>query len=962
MKMDNAFRGLFFGMLAGNLLLSASASAAGFPISVARTNSSLHLQATTVPAGRLMWFQGSRPGAVTNLLQTDGTRVVQHDFAVTAGASAAFFRAAMLDTNLERTPIAEDYTHSVVIPTNGVIETWGGNYAGEFGNGTYPQTVTNGGTAVACWVVGATTETVNGWPGGPVPQSAETNWVSVAAGYACTLALKANGTLWAWGDNTYGQLGYTGGTTNGGDYSSPVQIGSNQLWSAVFADSRSSFAIRNDGTLWAWGANGYSTLGLGPAYTNIGTVWVPTQVGTASNWVKVASFSGHFSVGIQSDGSLWAWGGTDLPSSVRAGYVNTNFSVITTSPAPVNIPGPWVDVTIHAMRSGIVALKADGSLWATPAWSSNGASEWANYFSFVRAQEQDPGSMYNMLVNLGLSPSDAMAYAAATLLSYSDPLLNLADLTAANWAAMLQATSDASFLQSYSARSGWIMVRGGNALNRDGTIWLLGGSTFGSPKDGDWQPLNSDTDWGFISSGSFAAKKDGSVWSWDGLANDPVRFAGDMVQVAASIQWQSVKKTLTDVVALDTQSNLWVWGENGVGQLGLGDYQSRLAPTQLPLSGPWLDYAATSSATFAIRQGGELWAWGDFNYTKTNVARPVRLNPERPWRAVFAHNIDGLITTQGKAYALAQDGTLWAIGHNSNLGLSDTNSTVIAALQQLSGTNWAWVSPSSDHALALKSDGSLWGWGGRTYGYNTGGEFGLEYYTNTIFTVPTAIPGATWSSVSVSASESGQWDGVDGFGIHTDGTLWSWGEENFWCQLGNTSLEALQNVAYWDCTHNHGGALVFVSGFPTLSPVQVGADNDWKSVRNSGTEADAFGYSNSNPNYGVTEYTLGLKTNGTLWVWGKSPFASVANQQVYLTPANHPYPNVPYPQYSPAIPIPQQVGTNRWSYVDIEAAVTTRGELYMWGGNDGGQLLQPPGWLPRPVQGNFVCRLPSAPP
>ena len=361
--------------------------------------------------------------------------------------------------------------------------------------------------------------------------------------------------------------------------------------------------------MWAWGDNGNSVLGLGPDYTNSSVVWVPTQVGIASNWVKVICFPNTFGAGIQSDGSLWAWGNTDLPSYVRAGFANTNVVIpIVSAPAPVGINGPWVDVTTNPTRGGIVALKADGSLWVTPPVGPNDDVGWANYLSFVQSQEQTPGSLYYILISIGFSQADALSYVVYNLFFANNP--GYAGFNF-DFASFLQTYSDANLLQPYSVRNGWIMVRGVNALNRDGTIWILGGSTYGGPKDYDWQQINADTNWAFISYGSVAAKTDGSVWNWDGLANGSLNYANDMVHVVTTQKWLSAKKTTSDVIALDTQSNLWVWGENNVGQLGLGDNTSRLTPTQIPLSGPWLDYAATLSATYAIRQDGELWVWGN---------------------------------------------------------------------------------------------------------------------------------------------------------------------------------------------------------------------------------------------------------------------------------------------------------------------------------------------------------------
>ena len=82
----------------------------------------------------------------------------------------------------------------------------------------------------------------------------------------------------------------------------------------------------------------------------------------------------------------------------------------------------------------------------------------------------------------------------------------------------------------------------------------------------------------------------------------------------------------------------------------------------------------------------------------------------------------------------------------------------------------------------------------------------------------------------------------------------------------------------------------------------------WSSVS---AEASELGFLEASGGFGIET------NNGTLWAWG-------------------------YPQVPAAIPAPQQVGTNRWSFTDIEAAITTNGDLYMWGGNDAGQLLQPP--------------------
>jgi alpha-tubulin suppressor-like RCC1 family protein len=83
-------------------------------------------------------------------------------------------------------------------------------------------------------------------------------WQSMTAGDGYSLAIKTNGTLWAWGGNSIGQLG--DGTDI--DKNSPVQISTASNWQSVAASEEHTLAIKTDGTLWAWGANSFGQLGV----------------------------------------------------------------------------------------------------------------------------------------------------------------------------------------------------------------------------------------------------------------------------------------------------------------------------------------------------------------------------------------------------------------------------------------------------------------------------------------------------------------------------------------------------------------------------------------------------------------------------------------------------------------------------------------------------------------------------
>ena len=144
--------------------------------------------------------------------------------------------------------------HTVAVKTDGTLWAWGNNSNGQLGDG----------------------DTTDQWSS-PVQVGTDTHWASVAAGFDHTVAVKTDGTLWAWGSNSNGQLG--DGAT---DQWSPVQVGTDTHWASVAAGNASTVAVKIDGTLWAWGSNWIGQLGLGVG--DMTDRWSPMQVGTDTNW------------------------------------------------------------------------------------------------------------------------------------------------------------------------------------------------------------------------------------------------------------------------------------------------------------------------------------------------------------------------------------------------------------------------------------------------------------------------------------------------------------------------------------------------------------------------------------------------------------------------------------------------------------------------------------------------------
>jgi alpha-tubulin suppressor-like RCC1 family protein len=113
------------------------------------------------------------------------------------------------------------------------------------------------------------------------------------------MAIKDDGTLWGWGANFYGQLG---NGTSSAQVLAPTQIGSS-TWNSVSCGQFYTLAIKSDDTLWAWGTNGAGQLGNGTKSQQLS----PVQIGT-STWDTIQASFSDSSIGIKTDGTLWGWG------------------------------------------------------------------------------------------------------------------------------------------------------------------------------------------------------------------------------------------------------------------------------------------------------------------------------------------------------------------------------------------------------------------------------------------------------------------------------------------------------------------------------------------------------------------------------------------------------------------------------------------------------------------------------
>lgn len=251
----------------------------------------------------------------------------------------------------------EDFTSS--IKTNGTLWAWGANGNGQLGqsnviNRSSPvqvgaltnwYQVSEGGdfftisvkTDGTLWAWGLNSGGALGIGTGggdnkssPVQIGALTTWAYAAAGDFLGAAIKTDGTLWIWGNNSSGQLGQSNLIAR----SSPVQVGGLTDWYRVAAGKAHVAALRTDGTLWTWGYNGTGCLGNG----TVASQSSPIQVGALTNWSQV-SCGETFTAAVKTDGTLWVWG------SNGRGQLGQNNTIRRSSPVQVGALTNWSQVS-----------------------------------------------------------------------------------------------------------------------------------------------------------------------------------------------------------------------------------------------------------------------------------------------------------------------------------------------------------------------------------------------------------------------------------------------------------------------------------------------------------------------------------------------------------------------------------------------------------------------------------------
>jgi alpha-tubulin suppressor-like RCC1 family protein len=702
--------------------------------------------------------------------------------------------------NAQRHRISTGYSHTVAIKADGTLWGWGSNASGELGDGTTtlrktPQLI----SATTDWVsvsagsaftlalrhdgtlwawgsrangrLGVTTNSTSSYLNQPTQVGTDTTWVAVSAGEVHALAVRRDGTLWAWGSNFGGELGM--GSYNVG-VGEPTQVGTGTNWRQVSAGNGYSLAIRQNGTLWAWGLNSNGQAGISSGMP----VWLPSQVGTASDWIAISAGDLH-SLGIRSNGSLWGWG---LNDAGQLAPVGTFYSF----PAPVSLSPALTWASVSAGSFNSFATRADGTLWAwgNDATGNLGVGRQATAFM----QSVSPGAAwleasagYNQSIGVradgsiwswGYNPHGEVGTTALTLFKVTQPL-------------------------QIGATTSWTKMAAGYrhtaAIRADSTLWLWGANDNGQLGEpltvanhfrAAPAPLARGQKWLQVASGrdcTMAIRADGTLWAWGANSRSQLGLGVPAAstsafftpqQVGTATNWARIELGDMHTLALRADGTLWAWGSNYYGQVGNGSsgsstYDDVKVPLPIAPGNTWQEIGAGHGSSMALRADGSIWAWGENGVGQLGDGTTSQKNsPVRIGTALWT----SLAVGTGHTLAVQRNGTLWSWGYNLAGQLGDgTTTNRLSPVPVGNATNWTKVRAGVGHSLALKADGTAWEWGAQVYE--------LNYYSPPVgVTRPAMVAGGSWAALAAGYAHS--------VALGANGTLSAWGL-NWASQLGN---------------------------------------------------------------------------------------------------------------------------------------------------------------------------------
>ncbi len=617
--------------------------------------------------------------------------------------------------------------------------------------------------------------------------------IAVSAGRRHSMALRADGAVFVWGDNTHGQLG-TGGPAS----SIPVQLTAVSDIIDIQAGDYHCLALKSDGTIISWGANTNGELGQGTisASAGPGNVIDPTGSGNLSGITLISAGARH-SLALL-DGNVLAWGDN---SNTQLG----RFSAMANSSIPIYIEtGKFFSIknleNIIALSAGethSMATDVEGQLWT---WGEGVYGQ----LGVGPVDLSNPATYRKRRATKVASKVRTMA-AGNTHSIYVDGTGEL-HFFGANFLGQLGISPVASRIFSDSTVNFDRVVA--LACGADFTILLRSdGSVMGAGDNAHEQlgpipgPPSTPVFTNFFNkvdriaqvanqSNSYVLKSDGTVWSFghkDYLGDTSSTHISTPRQIPTLSNIIAIGATNKTGMALDVTGKIWAWGENTSGSCGQG-VSTSLFTSPVHISSLFdiiyidgtIQGNLLGSSACAIDVNGDLYTWGiNEDYILGDGTDIKRLSPVR---ASITSKDFSVSMSEGNTFVLNADNTVEVWGHWTNDG--STSSGIYNLLRGINTTSKIKsISTTRQLRMALTVNGTVEIWGNTSVNSPNFFKICKGSYPYDRINYPSSIyedPSSPTLINNVRFIESGDYVG---YFIKADGNTWSWGQ-NREAQLG----------------------------------------------------------------------------------------------------------------------------------------------------------------------------------
>ena len=548
--------------------------------------------------------------------------------------------------------LARGYEHTCAIREDGTVWCWGSNEEGQIGIGTL------GGIYLV-----------------PTLVSGITGATSLGLDWYHSCASRADGSVWCWGDNYDGQLGFQ---TWKMPVSAPNQVPGISGVVAVWTAFHHSCGLKADGTVWCWGLNDRGQVGPGLGHQHL----PPTEIPDLAGVVAGAGRSDTNCI-------LTAWGSVECWGENGYGYAGTGVAGCSSS-LPRRVLGLDVGTAISAGNNHTCATDTTGHVWC---WGSGG---------LVMGDGSKSSSCVPVMA-LGLSDQTTVA-------SGDDHTCSLgADGTVACWGYNVfgavgtplceDSTHEPAILDS---PSGVVALGLGDsetyALVGGGNVWHWGSCIFGFPGEGCMNSLCSTphetkhTGYALVAAGGAMPYGGTDFTSYSHFVclvdTDGVVSCLNTGNTFWTLkEWQGSNKPKQvglsgaagvtagehHACAFLDDGTAWCWGLNIYGLLGIGVSGYSNVPVLVDLPTGVVHMDAGELHTCAALEDGSAWCWGrnDWGQLGNGTQEESLLDPSPPTQVVGLNDVVAVTAGKKHSCAFEADGSAWCWGHNEEGQLGD---------------------------------------------------------------------------------------------------------------------------------------------------------------------------------------------------------------------------------------------------------------------------------------------------